>query len=330
MRQVTLASERLMVRFITENQVKHILTYPKAIELVELAFRDRAEGHAHDVPRVRTRQPTGHLHILQGAAPRLNVIGYKAYYTRPGGRTSMTHLHNMETAVLEGMVQSDYLGKVRTAAATAVATRALSRPDAEIVACFGLGRHGPAQLEAVCNVRRIKEVRAYGRNKDRQANFCATMSKKLGIEVKPVDSPADALRGAHIINVMTRPSGPVFDGKLLEPGQHVNASGVNSMDKREIDLETIRRAEVVVVDSREVAQVESGDLLPAIEAGLIYWENLADLGDILVGRRQGRTSEREITLFKSHGMCIQDLYVGKHVLDVARETHVGIDLPMTS
>ena len=317
-----------MVRFITERQVKQILTYPKAIELVELAFRDRAEGHAFDVPRMRTRQPTGHLHILQGAAPRLNVIGFKAYYSKPAGRTCMTHIHDMVTAHLEGMVESDYLGKVRTAAATAVATRALARSDAEIVACFGLGRHGPAQLEAVCNVRRIKEVRAYGRNKDRQATFCKTMSEKLGIEVKPVDTPADALRDAHIINVMTKPSGPVFDGKLLEPGQHVNATGVNSLDKREIDLETVRRADILVVDSREVAQHESGDLLPAVEAGLIYWENIADVGDILIGRRPGRSSDRQITLFKSHGMCIQDLYVGKHVLDVAREMHVGTELPM--
>ena len=106
----------------------------------------------------------------------------------------------------------------------------------------------------------------------------------------------------------------------------MTAAGGNSLDRREIDLVTIGRSAVIVVDSRETAQLECGDLLPAVEAGLIYWENIADLGDVLVGRRPGRTSDAQITLFESHGMCIEDLYVGKYVLDAARERNIGKDI----
>jgi ornithine cyclodeaminase len=126
---------------------------------------------------------------------------------------------------------------------------------------------------------------------------------------------------------MTRSATPLFEGDLLEPGQHLNAAGVNVLDRREIDLRTIIRSAVVAVDSVETAKLESGDLLPAIEAGLLHWQHLAELGDILVGRRPGRTSDSDITLFKSHGMGLQDLYAARFVLDAANERGLGADMP---
>lgn len=315
-----------MVRYLTENEVKQILTMPKSIELMERAFRDRAEGNAFDTPRRRVRQPQGTLNIQQGAAPLLNVIGFKHTYAAAGRHVSLVHLHDQAQGSLEAMIEASWMGQMRTAATTAVAVNQLARADASVVACLGTGRHAAFQLEAVCAVRRIREARAYGRNQERLANFCSTMSRKLGIEVRASRSPQQALAGAHLVNVMTRAETPVFDGHLLEPGQHVTAAGGNSLDRREIDLVSIGRSSVVVVDSRETAQLECGDLLPAVEAGLIYWENIADLGDVLVGRRPGRTSDAQITLFESHGMCIEDLYVGKYVLDAARERNIGKDI----
>jgi ornithine cyclodeaminase len=261
-----------------------------------------------------------------GAAPKLNVIGFKATYTRPAGNSALVQLYDQDRGHLIAMIECDWMGRMRTGATTGLATKLLSRDDASIVACFGTGRHGSTQLEGVCAVRKIREVRACGRNQERLGKFCDVVSKKLNVDVRAVKSAEQAISGAHIINVMTRAQTPVFDGKLLEPGQHVNAAGINAIDRREIDLETIKRSSVVVVDSRQVAQNESGDLLPAFEAGLLQWENIPDLGDILIGRRQGRTSGDEITLFESHGMCIEDLYTGKHVLEVALQNNIGTDL----
>jgi ornithine cyclodeaminase len=176
-------------------------------------------------------------------------------------------------------------------------------------------------------VRKLAEVRAFGRNQERQKSFCETMSRKLDIDVRPVHSEAQALDGAHIVNVMTRSDQPVFDGSLLQPGQHINAAGSNALDRREIDLATIKRCDVIAVDSREVAKGECGDLLPAIEQGLLYWENIADLGEVLLGRKPGRTADAQITLFESHGMAMQDVYAGSYVLDAARSRGIGVDLP---
>jgi ornithine cyclodeaminase len=316
-----------MVRYIKEAEVRQILTMPKAVELVERAFRDRAAGKAFDIPRRRTLQPGGHLHVLQAAAPEINLIGFKAYYLKPEARTFFLHLINHQRGNQEALIEADWLGRIRTGAATGVATNCLARKDASVVACFGTGRHAQTQLEGVAAVRTLHDVRAFGRNRERQQNFCETMAQKLNVKVRPVHTEAEALDGAHIVNVMTRSDQPLFDGRLLQPGSHINAAGSNALDRREIDLATIKRCNVIVVDSREVAKGECGDLLPAIEQGLVYWENIADLGEILLGRRPGRSSDDQITLFESHGMAMQDVYAGRYVLDTARAQGIGVDLP---
>ena len=316
-----------MVRYIKEAEVRQILTMPKAVELVERAFRDRAAAKAFDIPRRRTLQPGGHLHVLQAAAPEINLIGFKAYYLKPEARTFFLHLINHQRGNQEALIEADWLGRIRTGAATGVATNCLARKDASVVACFGTGRHAQTQLEGVAAVRKLQDVRAFGRNRERQKNFCETMAQKLNVTVRPVHVEAEALDGAHIVNVMTRSDQPLFDGRLLQPGQHINAAGSNALDRREIDLATIKRCNVIVVDSREVAKGECGDLLPAIEQGLLYWENIADLGEVLLGRKAGREADSDITLFESHGMAMQDVYAGRYVLDVARERGIGVDLP---
>jgi ornithine cyclodeaminase/alanine dehydrogenase-like protein (mu-crystallin family) len=254
------------------------------------------------------------------------VIGFKAYFPGRGARTFLVHIINLEVGNLEGMIEADEMGIRRTGAATAVATRALSRANSSTLACFGTGRHGMTQLRAVCAVRAIKTVHIYGRTPSHLQAFGASVEAELGVRVKIASSPEEALEGADIVNIVTRAENPVFDGKRVAKGQHINAVGSNALHRREIDLATIAAADLVVVDSVEVAERECGDLLPAIEGGLIHWHNVPDLGSILVGRNAGRTSDDQITLFESQGMGMQDIYVGKYVLDAARRENVGIDL----
>ena len=317
-----------MVRYLSEADIRSVLTMPMAIERVEQAFIDRAHGKAFDIPRRRTRQPGGHLHILQGAAPEIDTIGYKAYYVRPGrSRTFLLHLLNHAQGNLEAILEADWMGQMRTGAATGVAAKHLSRPDSSVVGLFGSGRHAVTQLEATCAVRGIREVKVFGRNADRVKAFCNEMSEKVGTTVRPATSREETVRGSDIIVIMTRADEPLFDGAWLEPGQFISATGANALNRREIDLASVKRADLIVVDSVEVATGESGDLLAGVEAGIIYWENIPTLGDVIIGRRPGRTSPEQVTLYESHGMALQDLYTGRRVLELATARGLGTDLP---
>ncbi len=314
-----------MIRYIKGAEVEQLLDMPQAIALIKQAFRDLADGQAIDSPRRRSCLPGKTVHIMQALALRIGVAGFKAGYSRGPG---LVHLYDYESGRYEAMIEAARLGRMRTAATTAVATRLMARNDAPVGACFGLGRHGSFQLAAVSEVRKISSVQVFGRNRERVSGFCDAMSNRFGVPVVAAATAREALAGADIVNLITPSATPLFDGVWLEAGQHVNAAGSNEFNRHEIDLETIKRSDVIVVDSREVAQAESGDLLPAVDAGLVQWEHLAGLADIVAGRRAARTSDRQITLFESHGMCIEDLYVAKHVLDAARQRDVGVDLPL--
>ncbi len=318
-----------MVRYLSEADIRSVLTMPMAIERVEQAFIDRAHGKAFDIPRRRTRQPGGHLHIVQGAAPEINTIGYKAYYVRPDrSRTFLVHLINHAQGNLEAILEANWMGQMRTGAATGVAARYLSRPESSVVGLFGSGRHAVTQLEAVCAVRDIREVKVFGRSADRVKAFCEELSAKVGTTVRPAASREETVRGSDIIVTMTRSDEPLFDGRWLEPGQFIAATGANALNRREIDLASVKRADLIVVDSVEVAAGECGDLLAGVEAGIVYWENIPTLGDVIIGRRQGRTSPEQVTLYESHGMALQDLYTGRRVLDLAAANGIGTELPI--
>jgi ornithine cyclodeaminase len=317
-----------MVRYLTESDVQSVLTMPLALWSVEQAMRDLATGRAVDVPRVRTPIPQGIQHVLQAAAPGLGYIGFKYYYTRPSGKSFYVHLIDIESARLAAIIEAVWMSMMRTGAASGVATRALARADADTLGQIGAGFQASSQLEAVCAVRAIRTVRVFARNRDRLAAFCTRMSEKLGIEVQPAASAEAAVRGAHIVNVITRSAEPVVKGEWLEPGQHVNAAGSNALSRRELDEAAVRKCDVVTVDSRGTARNECGDLLPAVERGWLRWETLPEIGEVLAGRAPGRSAERQITLYESHGMGVQDLYVGAHVLAAARERGIGTELPI--
>ena len=302
---------------------------PKTVELVEASLKARAEGRAIDVPRVRARAPAGTLHILQAAAPELKLIGYKAYYSNPGqGARYHVHLIDTDSGRLVAMIEASHLGMVRTGAASGVATRYMAREDAATVGMIGAGKQANGQLEAVCAVRKIRAVKVYSRNIERARGFCAALSGRLGVKMEAVASAADAVRGADIINVITKAAMPVLLGDWLEPGQHINAAGSNALTRRELDVAAIQRCARVVVDSRGTARNECGDLLPLIESGKLDWDALPELGEVITGRIIGRKSRDEITLYESHGMGIQDIYTGHYILEVARQQNIGIDLPI--
>lgn len=317
-----------MIRYLKEDDVTQLLTMTGALEWTGRSLKDRALGRAIDVPRARIAMPAGVQHLLQAASLELGLNGFKYYYTRPAGRCHYVHLIDTDSGKLAAIIESKWLSMVRTGAASGIATRALALPDASIVGQIGAGQQGVGQLEAVCAVRKIRTARVFSRDAAKREAFCQKMAQQLGIEVVPVVSGAEAVKGAHIVNVITQSAVPVLRGEWLEPGQHINAAGSNALSRQEIDLEAVKRCDLITVDSRETARRECGDLLPAVERGLLRWDALTDIGEVLAGLRPGRTAAGQITLYESHGMGVQDIYVGKHLLDLARAGNIGVDLPI--
>ena len=316
-----------MALYLSETEVKDILTMNLALDAVEQAHVAHANGRAIDIPRQRTRIPTAALHILQGALLDEAVFGYKAYTTARAGARFFVHLFDAATGAPQAVIEADYLGMMRTGAAAGVATKWLAREDAAVAGMFGAGWQARGQLQALARVRALREVRVFSRNEEKRRAFCAEMSANLGLNVYAVDTPEQTIRGADIVTTITTATTPLFDGALLAPGTHVNGAGSNALIRRELDEKTFQRAACVCVDSRATALREAGDLFPVLEKGRMHEGQLLELGELVAGLRAGRRDAEQITIFESQGMAIQDLAVARRVLALARERGLGREMP---
>ncbi|MBI4996054.1 MAG: ornithine cyclodeaminase family protein [Rhodocyclales bacterium] len=319
-----------MALFLSEADVRRLLTMDLALEAVEAAHRAHGSGRAVDIPRQRTRVPTASLHILQGALLDEGVMGYKAYTVSKEGARFLVHLFDSASGRLLGVIEADFLGMMRTGATGGLAARLLAREDAATVGVFGSGWQAQSQIEALCKVRPIRQVKVFSRDAERRRTAAADFSRRFGIEVIPAESAEQAAGDCDIVVTITTSAMPVFEGAWLAEGCHVNAAGSNALIRREIDEKAVARAGLVCVDSRATALAESGDLLPSLEKGRLHAGQLVELGEVVAGVRPGRLSAQEITLFESQGMAIQDLAVAKRLLHLARERGLGQELPLGS
>jgi ornithine cyclodeaminase len=317
-----------MAIFLSENDVKQLLTVTIALEAVESAHRDLANGLAQDTPRARTRLPQTVLHMLQGALPAQGVIGYKAYTTNRSGNRFLVHVFDSASGVLQGIIEADYLGMIRTGAASGVAAKYLARPDSRVAGVFGSGWQAEGHVRAICATFPLLQVKVCGRQPEKLAAFCQRMQAETGVEMVPTASPEATVRGSDLIGTVTTATQPLFDAEWLEPGAHINAAGSNALIRQELSEAAVRRCATVYVDSVPTALAEAGDLLPLLEKGRLHARQLVELGDVMVGRHPGRRNTSEITLFESQGMAIQDLAVAVRLLAAAKEKGLGVTLPM--
>lgn len=318
-----------MALFLSENEVRELLTVEMALEAVEFAHRELAEQRAIDVPRARTRLPQTALHILHGALPSLGVVGYKAYTSNRSGNRFLIHLFDTSSGKLEAVMAADYLGMMRTGAASAVAARYLARPDATVAGVFGSGWQAEGHVRALCAALPLERVKVYARDRDRLERFCQRMSEQTGVPVEASGSAEETVRGSDVVGTVTTSAKPLFDADWLEEGAHINAAGSNALIRQELSEAAIRRCRLVVVDSLPTALAEAGDLFPLLEKGRLHARQLVELGDVMIGRHRGRQGGDEITLFESQGMAIQDLALAARLLSLARERGVGrvVDFP---
>ncbi|MGX1914166.1 ornithine cyclodeaminase family protein [Streptomyces phaeochromogenes] len=228
-----------------------------------------------------------------------------------------------DTGQLVAVMDGTAVTTLRTAAASAVAFDALATPDSAELGLIGSGTQALAHARSVARVRDLRAVRIWSPSPERRARAARLLAAELGIPVKAVDSAEEAVAGLPMVAACTLSSTPVVRGEWLAPGCTVVSVGSFEPSRSEVDTEVVRRAAAVVVDDPETAAEHAGPVMDALRAGTLTRQDLIPLGEVLTGRREGRTTKRDIVYYNSVGIGIQDAAAAWAVIDAARAQGVG-------
>ncbi|HLZ23591.1 MAG TPA: ornithine cyclodeaminase family protein [Ktedonobacterales bacterium] len=328
-----------MTLVVREEDVRAVLTMPDVVDVLDAAFRREAAGEAENRPRSRIVLPGGRgvLHVLSGYVPGQpghpdvegpGLVGLKTYTASSAGVRFVVLLSSAEDGRLLAIIEADWLGQMRTGAASGVAARYMARQNARVVGLLGTGGQARTQLLALYAVRPIERFLVYGRDESRRRAFCDEMAERTGVAVEPATSAEAAVRPADIVVTATTAREPIVYGAWLRPGTHINAMGSNWHNRREVDDETVERSAIVAVDALDQARMEAGDLMIPAEAGFFSFDRAVELSKIVAGQTPGRTSEQQITLFKSLGIGLEDVATAGRVYELARERGLGQELDL--
>ncbi len=339
---------------INDGEVRQVLKMADCIAAMERAFAEEANGIAVNRPRTRYKVPPdldkpGYMaNIIPGAVPSSGVaaLRYDSTIVQErviAGKKRMDFpspmkrswgfvlLFSLKTGEPLALVHDFSLSAIRVGATTGVAHRALSKKGAKIVGLMGSGNEARRNLEAICCVRDIQVVKVYSVTKEHRERFAEEMTEMLNVEIQPVTSPEAVIKGSDIVMCATNSSQPVFDGCLLEPGQLVttiaNTDGVHR--RTEADEATMVRSDFIVLNNKETAvNNQQRELLDLIDEGKVGWEKVCELGEVLAGKHQGRTSEQQIIYYKSNtGVGIQFAAAGALVYEACKKQGLGRELP---
>jgi len=313
---------------LTEKDVEGLLRMDDALRAVEEGFLALGRGEATNRARQRVGTRETAVNVMLASWPARGYAGFKYYTASRAGIRFWVHLFDLATGDLVAVIQANRLGQQRTGAASGVATKYLARSDASTVGIVGTGWQAQSQLEAVCAVRSIRRIRCFGRDKARREVFAKKMSSAVGVNVEAARSAEEAIRDADIAIAATNAPQPVIRGEWLRAGCHINAIGANRLETRELDDTAVQRSAFVATDSIEQAKSESGDLVESMKRGLIGWDRVHEIGDVIAGKVVGRTKADDITLFKSHGIAIEDVAVAAVVYERARDGGIGNPIPL--
>jgi alanine dehydrogenase len=317
-----------MALILRESDVQGLIEMDEVIAALETVMRELGDGEAENQPRRRVFAPGGLLNVMFAAWPGGKCTGLKAYTVADGRVRFMVALFGLDGS-LEALIESDFMGAYRTGAATAVAVKALGLPATATVGLIGTGWQAATQTLALSRVVEIKELRVFSRNAERRAAFAAEQADQLGL--KTVDAPTAeaAVRGADIVVTITTSHVPVIEAGWVEPHALVVAAGSNYRNRAEVSPDLVARAQTVVVDQLAAAQLESGDLIQAHEAGKFDWSQAVELGSVVAGQWE-RPERPGITLFESHGIALWDLAAASVVVAAARQRGAGEEIEFLS
>ena len=337
-----------MALFLANQDVEQLLTMDDYIETVEQAYYELGMGRAWNNPRIHTygQAKTGATHFLKvftGTVPALGYSILRIDSTMERNETStatsrQVGLRNMgwlllfsvETGQLEAIIEDRALQRMRVGAMTGIAAKYLAKLDSKTVGIFGSGAQAGPQLEALCAVMEIQNIKVYSPTKQNRESFAAKMTATLRTDVVAVNSPREAITGCDIVVVATNSNEPVFDGQWLQPGTYVS-SIVNSdkvLRRRDLDDESFRRAALIVVSARDqIKHDEPLWLTAGLESGAVKWDTIWEIGELVCGKSPRRSNDNEITILKNNGLSVQFAGVGAAVMKRAKEHGLGRELP---
>jgi len=324
-----------MVLILTRKDVISLLEMNECMNAVEQAFAELSNGTAVLPLRTAITPPDGlslymPSYLKESGALACKVVTvYKNNPTKYGIPTTIGKvlLQDPETGDVLSIMDGGYLTAVRTGAASGVATKWLAKKSdsAQKVSIFGAGVQAKMQLWAMKEAIEVENAVVYDVNKESALAFCKEMGKKLNIPVSMTES-IDEMLDVDIICTATSASSPLFDGNKLRSGTHINGIGSHTPNARELDTATIIRSKFIG-DSKEACFKEAGDIMIPIQEGAINETHFyAELGEIVSGKKTGRTDMNEITLFKSNGLAIQDAATAKLIYSKALEKGIGITI----
>jgi alanine dehydrogenase len=314
---------------LRHDEVEGLLTTDETIAAVRSGLAEQGAGEVQLPPRITidSTSDQGWLRLMPTILNRSGYMGYKAMHSTPDvGVRYLVALYQMRSGELLAFVDADWITAWRTAAMAAVATDALARPRIAQAGLLGSSHQARALLTCLSRVRELPRVRVYSPTPANRASFAATMSRELDLDVQPVDAPEAITQECDLVGSAIRAGrSPVLSGDGLAAGTHVNALSAVRPEARELDDAVWRRSDVVVVDDR-VHAFESGDGQSALRSGAVRMEDAAELWEVLAGKRPGRQSEQDVTLFKAVGTAVQDLTLAAALYERARERNLGAEL----
>jgi len=321
-----------MVLILSKNHMRTLLSMTDCITAVESAFREFGLGTVAMPTRVSLTlgDKEGWLglmpaYLAQTKSLSTKIVSVYANNSRSHGLPNVLAtvvLNDPETGRVTAIMEGSYLTAMRTGAVSGVATKYLSRRDSRVLGVFGAGVQAKKQVEAICEVRNIRTVTVYDKDKSRAKEFVDS-SESPNLKMSVASNPEEVVRASDIIATATTSTTPVFNGHDVRPGTHINAIGAFTPTTRELDDETIS-ASKIVVDSIDAALAEAGDIILPIGSGVIRREDIwAELGEIITGTKASRTSDVEKTIFKSVGLGIQDAALAKLAFDKAVAMGLG-------
>jgi alanine dehydrogenase len=306
--------------YLTEADVEALVSPADAVEAIEGSFRRLAAGRVENKPRYRVGLDNGRLAVMSAADLELGFAGAKVYAAFAEGARFTVLLFHSDHPELAAVIEADKLGQLRTGAATGVAAKYLAREGASTLGVYGCGWQARGQVAAVRSaLPAVERVIAHCRNRSSLHDFCA----EVGAE--PADDPSDPA-AQDVVVTITNSRDPVLRGEWLREGALVCAAGANVPRARELDNVVLERAVFVCCDSREQARIESGDLIEPIGSGVLDWLEVHELQEVVAGEVSGRSTPRDIVLFKSNGLAAWDVALGALALERARAQGRGTEL----
>ena len=325
---------------LARDDLKTLVSMPEAIDLVKLAFRELSLGNAVVPLRtvIEVQPETATTLVMPAFLPGLNALGFKviSIFTENPRRglptgNAMVCMIDEETGAPKALLNGGFLTALRTGAVSGAATDLLARPDARRLAVIGAGVQGVTQAAAVAAVRDLDRITVVYRSPESWERFKAAVVRdwpQLADRLEPATDARAAVEGADIICAATTSPTPVFEDAWVQPGTHINGVGSFTPQTREVPGETVARAKVVV-DHRESAWSEGGDLIIPRDEGLIDEAHvLAELGEVVAGQVSPRSSSEDVTFFKSVGNAVQDVVVARRAVELAIDRGIGTEVSL--